>query len=127
MIGIESASISTGGEGLEIVDTLSSRALGRIESSTSVTLRTMRTLVPEVFEPPDDQVEGEVGEGVAEVGGVVWRDAADVHGHLWVRVRTVRPRRWTVSWRRIPMVADGSRSRCGRPYAGSTGTKQRQL
>ena len=33
------------------------------------------------------QVEGEVGCGVAEVGGVVRRDAADVHPHLPVRVR----------------------------------------
>jgi hypothetical protein len=38
--------------------------------------------VAEVLEPSDEEVEGEVGEGVAEVGGVVWRDAAHVHRHL---------------------------------------------
>ena len=36
-------------------------------------------LVAELLEPADEEVVGEVGRGVAEVGRVVRRDAADVH------------------------------------------------
>ena len=38
-------------------------------------------LVTELLEPADEEVVGEVGGGVAEVRGVVRRDAADVHAH----------------------------------------------
>ena len=38
-------------------------------------------LVTELFEPPDQQVVGEVGGRVAEVRRVVGRDAAHVHPH----------------------------------------------
>ncbi len=43
-----------------------------------------------VVEPhPVDQIEGQVGGGMAEVGGVVGRDPADVHGRR--RARHCRP------------------------------------
>ncbi len=81
--------------------TPSSRAFGRIESSTSVMLRTMRTVVPEILEAAGQQVVGEVGGGVAEVRGVVRSDAADVHAHHLARLeghhgpagRVVEPQR----------------------------------
>ena len=38
-------------------------------------------LVAELLEPADEEVVGEVRGGVAEVGGVVRRDAAHVHAH----------------------------------------------
>ena len=38
-------------------------------------------VVAELLEPADEEVVGEVGGGVAEVGGVVGRDAAHVHAH----------------------------------------------
>ena len=38
-------------------------------------------LVAELLEPADEEVVGEVGGGVAEVRGVVGRDAAHVHAH----------------------------------------------
>ena len=38
----------------------------------------------EVLEPAHQDVEGQVGEGVAEVGGVVGSDATHVEGHLGV-------------------------------------------
>ena len=38
-------------------------------------------LVAQVLESADDEVKGEIGEGVAEVSGVVRRDTAYVHAH----------------------------------------------
>ena len=43
--------------------------------------------VAEVFKPPDQQVVGEVGVGVSEVGRVVGRDATDVHLDLGSRLK----------------------------------------
>ena len=57
----------------------SSRALRRMSSSTSVMLRTQRVSWPTVAQPALQHVVGEVGGGVADVGGVVRRDAARVH------------------------------------------------
>ena len=45
----------------------------------------VRHRVAEVFESTDEQVVGQVGVGVTEMGGVVRRDAADVHLHLGSR------------------------------------------
>ena len=82
-------------------------------------------VVPELLEAADQQVVGEVGRGVAEVRGVVRRDAADVHAHgradlerddLALRgVEQVDRHRWTV------MSRVDRRLRCGailRPCAG---------
>ena len=46
--------------------------------------------VPVVEQLPDDQVEGHVGGGVAEMGGVVGRDAADVDPHLLTGTAVLR-------------------------------------
>jgi hypothetical protein len=52
-----------------------------MSSSTSVTLRTLRTGHPQTAEPAGQHVEGVVGEGVAEVAAVIGGDAADVEAH----------------------------------------------
>ena len=46
--------------------------------------------VPVVEQLPDDQVEGHVGGGVAEMGGVVGRDATDVDPHLLTGTAVLR-------------------------------------
>ena len=38
-------------------------------------------LVAQVLQSTDDEIKRQVGEGVSEVGGVIRRDATDVHGH----------------------------------------------
>ncbi len=52
-----------------------------MSSSTSVTLRTQSGLVAEVDEPSLEDVEGQVHLGMAQMGGVIGRDAARVHRH----------------------------------------------
>ena len=63
-------------------------------------------VVAPVAQAPLEDVVGEVDRGVADVGGVVRRDAARVHGDDRARARTARPRggpcRTGASARRMP-------------------------
>ena len=83
-------------------------------------------LVAELLEPADEEVVGEVGGGVAEVGGVVGRDAAHVHAHDRADLerddaRAARCRRAGSSWRGRSCRAGPDAfeaERCPRPCAG---------
>ena len=107
-VGLE-ARLLAGGE-VEVVDA-ELAGLGEQRVVDVGDVAHARHAVPEVDQPPLQHVVGEERRGVAEVGGVVGRDAARVHQHVLGRLERHDARRARVvqPHRRHAAAAVGSR------------------